>query len=347
MSLGQIVVRERKSRNILLSLLFFCFAGLIGFGYLLSAGLVERYPHLLHTELPFLYLLSPALYLLYNELTDENYQFQWRKHWTMFLPLGAMLVLMIPWYLAPLSEKKEHYLNVFKGEELRFPEYLFLFGLCLIGWVAAFILFKLSRTFSLQRLKEESVTKVATFILLFSVLIPGVAIYLVITRNFALIPLSTGLLTLVLCFSYLLGHAFPELFQTLQQIAIKEKYRKSVLTNVDMKSIERKLHSIMVEGKAYQNENFSLNDLSRALELTVHQTSEYLNEKIGKNFATYVNEFRVEYAKQLLADEDKTILEIAYQAGFNSKSSFNRAFRKYLGTSPSEFRLKKSTQIIV
>ena len=95
----------------------------------------------------------------------------------------------------------------------------------------------------------------------------------------------------------------------------------------------------MTEEMLYRDEDLTLGQLSEELELSVHQLSQYLNEQLNKNFATYINEYRVDEAKRLLVETpDQSVLSIGYQGGFNSKSGFNRAFMKTTGKSPSAYR---------
>ncbi len=71
--------------------------------------------------------------------------------------------------------------------------------------------------------------------------------------------------------------------------------------------------------------------------------SQAINEGLGKNFFEFINRYRIEEAKRLLtdpADKKITVLEVLYQVGFNSKSSFNTVFKKQTGLTPSEFKKK-------
>jgi len=74
--------------------------------------------------------------------------------------------------------------------------------------------------------------------------------------------------------------------------------------------------------------------------MSVNHLSQVINQQSGKNFFKFINEYRVEEAKRLLTDQSTqkyTILAIAYDCGFNSKSSFNTIFKQYTGKTPSDF----------
>jgi AraC-like DNA-binding protein len=73
--------------------------------------------------------------------------------------------------------------------------------------------------------------------------------------------------------------------------------------------------------------------------VTPHQLSEILNERLNMNFSSYLNGFRVREAERLLVKRgDRSIIEIAFEVGFNSKASFNNHFLKQTGLTPSEYR---------
>ncbi|HPD77772.1 MAG TPA: helix-turn-helix domain-containing protein, partial [Spirochaetota bacterium] len=89
----------------------------------------------------------------------------------------------------------------------------------------------------------------------------------------------------------------------------------------------------------FADEDISLKKLADELDITTHQLSQILNEKIKKNFNTFINEFRVEEAKSLLVEEaDRSILSISLAVGFNSYTTFCTTFSKYTGMSPSNYR---------
>jgi ligand-binding sensor domain-containing protein/AraC-like DNA-binding protein len=109
--------------------------------------------------------------------------------------------------------------------------------------------------------------------------------------------------------------------------------------------ILKKLNYLMSVEKAYQDEDLTLGDLAGRLDVPLHFLSQLINEKLGKNFFALVNGYRVEEVEKRLADplsRDVSILAIAYDAGFSTKSSFNRTFKKHTGMTPSEYR-KKNT----
>ncbi|MCP4216918.1 MAG: helix-turn-helix domain-containing protein [bacterium] len=107
------------------------------------------------------------------------------------------------------------------------------------------------------------------------------------------------------------------------------------------KNVEIKLKALMELKKIYRNEDLSLKELAEKLNVSVHFLSQLLNEKMGMGFFDLMNQYRVEEVKKRLGDpaeSETSILAIAYDAGFSSKSSFNRYFKKFTGMTPSQFK---------
>jgi AraC-like DNA-binding protein len=132
----------------------------------------------------------------------------------------------------------------------------------------------------------------------------------------------------------------PEIFSGIEE---RSKYEKSTLTRSDADLYSKKLKNFMDEEKPHLNPSLNLNQLAKRLCIQPRHLSQILNESLHQNFYDFVNSFRIEEAKKMLLDssgENVTVLEVLLDAGFNSKSAFNRAFKKWTGLTPSEFRRK-------
>lgn len=117
------------------------------------------------------------------------------------------------------------------------------------------------------------------------------------------------------------------------------QYERSHLRNVDVDKLSVDLRTAMKTDRVYRDNTISLKSLAEHLDITLHQLSEYLNKYHKKNFNTFVAEYRVEDAKELLVKYDwRTTLSIAFEVGFNSNSSFNRCFKLLTGKSPGQYR---------
>jgi AraC-like DNA-binding protein len=89
----------------------------------------------------------------------------------------------------------------------------------------------------------------------------------------------------------------------------------------------------------------SLGSLSRRIHENEHYVSQVINQELKTSFYEYVNAHRIEHAKQLLIESpDQNVLDIALSVGFNTKSTFNSAFRRHTGITPREFRAQARSQ---
>jgi len=121
------------------------------------------------------------------------------------------------------------------------------------------------------------------------------------------------------------------------------KYIRSGLKKEQAEEYLRMLLDCMERQKPYLNNNLSITELSVRTGIPRHYITQVLNEKYGKNFFTFINEYRVKEVIIRLSDpkyENYTLLAIAFDAGFNSKATFNSFFKSYTGLTPSEYREK-------
>jgi AraC-like DNA-binding protein len=123
-----------------------------------------------------------------------------------------------------------------------------------------------------------------------------------------------------------------------------KKYKTSALDAERADEILPKLLVLMEKEKIYLNADLTLKKLSERLMIHYNHLSQIINEKLQFSFNDFVNKYRIEEAKKKLLDPaegKKTVLEIAYDTGFYSKSVFNTAFKKFTGMTPSQFKKKK------
>jgi AraC-like DNA-binding protein len=122
--------------------------------------------------------------------------------------------------------------------------------------------------------------------------------------------------------------------------SLSERYQKSSMSADDIKHYAELLESLMSSEKLFTDPDLSLSKLAIKIGLSTNQLSQVINQFYQKNFYDFVNSFRVEEVKRrLVLGEMKytTLLGIGLEAGFNSKASFNRCFKKHVGKTPSEF----------
>lgn len=113
------------------------------------------------------------------------------------------------------------------------------------------------------------------------------------------------------------------------------------MKNEESQILYQRLEKIMIEKALYKNPNLSLKDLSEEINISSHQLSQFLNNNLRKNFTSFVNEFRIQNACEIITSNDKLTLEsVGYDVGFNSKSTFFAAFKKHTGTTPLNYQLQ-------
>ncbi len=140
----------------------------------------------------------------------------------------------------------------------------------------------------------------------------------------------------------LFAHVYPQVNRekSLTQILTKsKKYGTSGLSQSVSLEYKEKLLCLMYVEKLYLDGELQLAGLAKSLGLSRHHTSQVINEHFEMGFYDFINKFRVEEAKKLLAqnEHESKIIEIAYKSGFNNKVSFYKSFKKFIGITPSEF----------
>jgi len=121
----------------------------------------------------------------------------------------------------------------------------------------------------------------------------------------------------------------------------KIKYASSRLTETEAIQYANKLKDLMVLKKPFLDPNLTLLQLASELGISTHYLSQILNEKFNLNFFDYINQFRVEEVKEKINDpkfDNYSLLGIAFDSGFNSKSAFNRIFKKFTNQTPSQYK---------
>lgn len=125
-----------------------------------------------------------------------------------------------------------------------------------------------------------------------------------------------------------------------EEIHPEKKYKKSAIDKEMMDSYEVALEKFMSKSKIYLQLEVSLEDLSEGSKIPKHHLTQLLNERFEKNFYSFINEYRIEEAIKKLqsSTEQVSLSSLAYDCGFNSKSSFNNYFKKMTGYTPSNYR---------
>lgn len=160
--------------------------------------------------------------------------------------------------------------------------------------------------------------------------------------------LMLTVLHVVMIFFPSVFQGFPDSLQAEKEDdLLPEKYLSSSLEEDQKARIHQQLLRHMEEQKPFLKDDLTLAELAGRLDLNSKYLSQVINERADKHFMDFINTYRVEYAKTLLTDRDYrhyTIVAVAQEAGFRSRSAFYSAFRKVSGQTPSEFK-KESIEV--
>jgi len=119
------------------------------------------------------------------------------------------------------------------------------------------------------------------------------------------------------------------------------KYAKSGLNSEQLLEYKLKLEQLMQSQQAFLSSDLTLPSLAEAVGCSVNHLSQVINSGFGMSFFDYLNQHRIEHARELLASRDLqcgSILNIAFAVGFNSNSAFYAAFKKRVGQTPAQYR---------
>ncbi|WP_316846596.1 helix-turn-helix domain-containing protein [Pedobacter psychrodurus] len=117
------------------------------------------------------------------------------------------------------------------------------------------------------------------------------------------------------------------------------RYANKKITEEQATALTDRLQKIILGEELYKNPDLKLNDLAKKINISGHQLSQLLNDNLGKSFAAYINGFRINEACELIVNDKGIKLEaIGYEVGFNSKSTFYTAFKKYKQTTPMQYK---------
>ncbi|PHI20257.1 AraC family transcriptional regulator [Lewinellaceae bacterium SD302] len=176
----------------------------------------------------------------------------------------------------------------------------------------------------------------------------GVYLVAVIGNTFISRPVTQtiwlGISLLILLLAYY-GFREPDLYQVAPEATTNfGKYATSKFSTKDLDRLKEELDDIMERQKPYLNQKLLKAELAELMGISNPELARLLNEKIGMNFFQYVNYYRIREFIELAESErgkQLTFFGLAQEAGFNSKTTFNKSFRQLMGSSPSEYLKKR------
>lgn len=296
---------------------------------------------------------NPLLFLYILAIIYSNFRLKW-KHVVHFLPwIITMLVLMPNFFLVDETTKLEFLDKSNSQIEFQFLDYFgdvlsLAYLIAEVYYIARYRKLLLENFTAKSAFKNYKWLKQLVFLLLIGQVLTWVKNYSRINLD---LEITNGLRTIVLlfgvfliCWLFLKAVNSPKLFKGIEVDLKTSKEIKG--KDVDGSSKNNQiafLKNYMNIEKPFLNPSLHIRKLADEIQMNSRDLSVLINQHLEKHFFDFVNEYRIKEAKKILKNPSKkefTILEILYKVGFNSKSSFNTAFKKHTGETPTQFRKK-------
>jgi len=326
--------------------------------YLHYAGITQEYPHLLGVIMPWPLLHGPFLFLYVTAMTREK-SLKWPEILPHFIPFVILYMLAIPFFMLSAAEKTEVFNNKGAGYEwynLTQQAMIIIIGLGYIFWCLVRIhrhRTKIKQWFSntdkitLRWLEYLSIgLGIIWLLVLFfddHIVFSGVVLLVIFIGMFGITQLPVFYAHREILETT--KHPDPPSFDEFVPPAVDTegdvvRYAKSGLKEAEATDLHQRLTTLMEEKALYKQNDITLADLAALLDTHPNYLSQVINEKEGKNFYNYINTLRVHafiHASSLPDKKHYSLLALAFESGFNSKSTFNKYFKAHTGKAPSEY----------
>lgn len=311
-------------------------------------------------------LKLPLIYLYLLSIVYSDFKLK-RKHLFHALPFLIINILLIPRFYGQDFTGQMNYLNsnTLASRQIEIQlSYILIHAQIVVYLTASFFVINRYRRLLLENFSDANLFNYNWLFQLFTVLaiesfvasLKNIFMFLEWEKAYFYSLLIISLISLAyitwMVFRIMLN---PELFRginsKLQLVSSMVKEGDEQITNSDSAtSFNRnvndkinKLNRYMVEEEPFLDPSLTIYLLSKKINISTKELSLLINHDLNQHFFDYINSFRIRKAMEILSDPTKkelTILEILYDVGFNSKSSFNTAFKKYSGLTPTQYRKK-------
>lgn len=328
--------------NRLLAVLLLLFALTMTEYVLFWTGYLREWMHWANLSIAFPFLFGPLMWLYFRQVFEQR-RVCWRdiRHGVPFL---VFFVLRMPYYLLSADQKRAISLGETTGVLPGWLDMLTIWGSIahLLGYTAWHFMY-------LRR--QPNVGQTNRWAVWLNIFLCGYA--LAYTSYYVLVGFESFnrawdyhislAMTLFIYLIAVAGYVRPSVFQgyRLVESAPMAKYRNSGLTDAAIRSLFAKLSMVMETEHLYRNADLNLDLLSQRMNASKHHVSQVINACTDGTFFDYINRLRVEEAMNLLAEYTRShlnVIEVAYAVGFNNKVSFNTAFKKVAGITPTAYR---------
>jgi AraC-like DNA-binding protein len=311
---------------------------------------ILSFPHLMKNEVPLIFVYGPLFFLYVKALTLKRFAFK-KGHLLHFIPFVIDVGYLLPFYLQSSAEKINFWTNLPPGHGPMRSDPEEALGVCHV-LVYSFLTIRLlvnhGRAIkeSFSSIEKINLAWIRNLLIGFSAVWAFHLVFVMSGFRVSWFFPIMGLVIVSMIF-YMGFKALtqPEIFATDEERQTVPKYAKTALAPEKADTYLEKLLSVIEAEKLFTDSDLSLQKLAKKLAIPIHHLSQIINERLQKNFFEFVNGYRVEEAKKLLADPAKkhlNIAEIGFSVGFNSLSTFNAAFKNHAQMTPSLFRKQAS-----
>lgn len=302
---------------------------------ILSTNRLLFNPNSLFFYLTSIYAIGPLNYFYYYSLINNQFQLN-TKQLLHLLPALVIGFIECMYYAMPVKMKHIIINSIY-------AKFLNPFSILLVIGGTSFVIYQLYFLYqcinALKTIHNNKGLYLAIFLESINILTPLPIMMWLITKEYLWYAIAGYMTTFVIIVLFLLNRRFPYLFHTIADAIKKSKYERNYLSNINQETLLKQLMHLMTTEKIFTDPDISLFELSKHLNITPHQLSQFINKHLNMRFNHFVNIYRIEEAKNILANHpDANIISIAFHVGFNSKSTFNKLFKQYTGKTPSDYK---------
>ncbi len=316
--------------------------------YIQYTEIAYKYPHILGLNFPLPLLHGLFLYVYASELTFSSI-LKSRAFFLHLLPFIFLIVSAIPFYTLSASQKIEIFQRQGQGYEWYTITRLTIISISgLVYSVATLLKIKRYRERLLNYFSntERKNLKWVAYSAIGLAVIWIVAVFFddpIIFTAVTIFVLFIGVFGINQANVFYSGITIePDVIRekTTKYLPEQEKYARTGLENEEAEKLMTRLETLMQTENPFTNSELTLKDLAGMLNCSPNHLSQVINSKYGKTFYHYINSYRIkEFLEKTSLPESKkfTFLALAYDCGFNSKTTFNKYFKLETGKTPSEY----------
>ncbi|TGL09209.1 AraC family transcriptional regulator [Leptospira levettii] len=339
-AVGEFFSYHKNRKQILLGIIFLGTSYHLFNLYLVSSGHIHSFYPLYLTNLPMIACLGVLLDEYFLIVLEGKFR-SFRRLSYRLVPILISFLLIIGWNL---WNHTNDLLRQSHGENpyLERPIALVLVTILIYLWCMIRIVWRISKKIRWSTFRKNYTLRIGTTIVSFCFALSLYGLNTIATGDHTSFQISGLAIGIFLCILYVIRQSFPDFFLEVRKIVEDEKKAKiSQISKLDHNLIRDNLKQLFEVDKIYRDESLNLRDLAEKMDLSSHQLSEFLNSEMKKSFYQFTNSYRINEAKDRIQNEpERSLLAIAYDVGFGSKSTFNEAFKKETGTTPREYREK-------